>query len=75
MASTRTYLMRRAQALASELGLDDDERRELAMMLPGQMSASGPVSWKHLDVGDLATMVHWLNGATKVYELVRMRVE
>lgn len=65
--------MRRAQALAGELGLSDEERRELAMMLPGQMGASGPVSWRQLTESDLATMVHWLNGAMKVYELLALR--
>ncbi len=70
----RTYLMRYARALAGELGLSDDERRELAMRLPGQSGAQGPVSWSKLSVEDLAIMVHWLNGSLLVYELLRMRV-
>ena len=65
--------MRYAFALAKELGLSDEERRELAMMLPSQMDAHEPVSWATLDVTELATMVHWLNGATRVYSLLRQR--
>jgi len=65
--------MRYAFALCKELGLEDDERRELAMMLPSRMDAHEPVSWKLLDLGELAVMVHWLNGATKVYGLLRLR--
>lgn len=69
----RAYLMRRARALAAELGLTDEERQELAMMLPGQMHASEPVSWARLTDEDLSVMVHWLLGATRVYELLRLR--
>ena len=70
----RTYLMRYARALSDDLGLEDEERRELAMMLPTRSGATGPVSWKELSVEELAIMVHWLNGAMKVYELLRLRV-
>lgn len=59
----RTYLMRRCRALASELELSDAERWELAMMLPGQAAASGPVRWGRLSVADLAVLCHWLRGA------------
>ena len=65
--------MRYAFALCKELTLSDDERRELAMMLPSRMNATEPVSWKELDVGELAVLVHWLNGATKVVTLLRLR--
>jgi len=68
------YLMRYARALAADLGLTDEERRELAMMLPSRSDATGPVSWRDLSVEELAIMVHWLNGAMKVYELLRLRV-
>lgn len=70
----RVYLMRYARALAADLGLTDDERRELAMRLPGQSGAQGPVSWSQLSAQDLAIMVHWLNGSLLVYELLRQRV-
>lgn len=43
------------------------------MMMPDQMGASGPVSWARLTERDLATMVHWLNGALHVYKLLSMR--
>lgn len=66
--------MRYARALAGELGLSDEERRELAMRLPSQSGATGPVSWELLDAEDLAIMVHWLNGSLMVYELLRQRV-
>lgn len=72
--SRRVYLMRYARALAADLGLTDDERRELAMMLPTRSHATGPVSWGDLRVDELAIMVHWLNGSLKVYELLRLRV-
>lgn len=71
----RAYLMRYARALATELGLTDDERRELAMMLPSRMNQSEPLSWSRLDSKELATMVHWLNGALRVYSLLRLRPE
>lgn len=67
--------MRRARGLAGELGLTDAERQELAMMLPGQMNAHEPVSWAHLTERDLATMVHWLTGALRVYEVLSLRVD
>ena len=54
--------------------MTDEERRELAMMLPSRSGATGPVSWRELSVEELAIMVHWLNGALKVYELLRLRV-
>lgn len=69
----RSYLMRYARALAGDLGLTDEERRELAMRLPSQSHAQGPVSWGKLTVEELAIMVHWLNGALTVYELLRLR--
>lgn len=68
------YLMRYARALSDDLGLSDEERRELAMMLPTRSGAQGPVSWRELTVEELAIMVHWLNGAMKVYELLSLRV-
>lgn len=58
----RAYLMRRCRALAGELQLSDAERWELAMMLPGQVAASGPVRWGRLDTKDLAVLCHWLRG-------------
>lgn len=73
MDRDRGYYMRYAQALAGELRLTDEERRELAMMLPTQMGASEPVSWATLDASELAHLVTWLNGARLVRDLIRMR--
>ena len=73
VGDSRRYLTRYAFALANELGLTDEERRELAMMLPTRMNAHEPVSWAVLDVKELATMVHWLNGATRVYTVLSQR--
>ena len=70
---TLSYLRRYAFALSNELGLTDEERRELAMMLPTRMDATEPVSWSTLSVKEYATLVHWLNGAAKVYSLLRQR--
>lgn len=65
--------MRYAAALAADLRLTDDERRELAMMLPSRMGASGPVSWALLDKSELAHLVMWLAGAQLVRDLLRLR--
>lgn len=69
----RRRLMARAHLLAKELTLTDYERGELAMMLPGQAGASGPVSWGHLSDQDLARLVKWLHGTTLVVALLRQR--
>lgn len=65
--------MARALFFARDVGLSDEERRELAMMLPGQSSASGPVSWAHLSETDLAVMCAWLRGARLFVDLVAQR--
>lgn len=69
----RTRLMRHAHALAREMDLSDDERRELAMMLPGQEGAQAAVSWATLDEVELAVMVQWLRGAQLVRDVKRLR--
>lgn len=69
----RNKLMRHAFALAHELALSDDERRELAMMLPSRRDAQGAVSWSLLDVDELAHLVLWLDGARLVHALYRLR--
>ena len=71
--STRSRIMARALFLARECGLSDVERRELAMMLPGQRDASDSVSWALLDADDLLVMVHWLTGYRNVRDLKRLR--
>lgn len=71
----RTKKMRQARALSAQLGLDDFERRELAMMLPSQANASEPVSWAKLDEGELQMLCWQMEGALRVYELLRQRVQ
>lgn len=69
----RRRLMARAILLAQQLTLTDDERRELAMMLPTRSGATGPVSWGSLSPGELARIVKWLEGAGFVLELLGLR--
>jgi hypothetical protein len=71
--SRRQLLMARARWAATQCGLDDEERRELAMMLPTQSGASGPVSWALLSDQELALMIAWLRGAMLVEDLRRLR--
>ena len=71
--SARERLRRHAFALARELNLTDEERREVAMRLPSRSGAQGPVSWALLDVDELAHLVAWLQGAEIVHALYRQR--
>lgn len=71
--AARARLMRQAFALARELALSDDERRELAMMLPSRREAQAPVSWSALHVDELAHLVIQLEGARLVLALYRQR--
>lgn len=71
--AAKLRLQRHAFALARELSLTDDERRELAMMLPSRKGASGPVSWADLEVDEFAHLVIELEGARLVLALYRMR--
>lgn len=65
--------MARARWLAEQIGLTDEERREVAMMLPTRMDASGPVSWGLLSDAELATLCSWLKGAILVLHLRDLR--
>jgi len=68
------HLQRKAFAIATDLGLTADERRELAHMLPGtEQNTSGRRSWVTLDQDDLAHLVTWLDGARLVRDLLSMR--
>jgi hypothetical protein len=67
--------MRRCRALATQLGLSDAERWELAMMVPGQAAASGPVRWSHLSTEDLAVLCQYLRGAELFVGLVVQRAD
>jgi hypothetical protein len=71
--SAKERLRRHAFALVRELNLSDEERQELAMMLPGRKGSQGPVSWALLDVDELAHLVNWLEGARLVLALYRQR--
>ena len=69
----RAFQNRRAFALATEVGLTDDERRELAFMLPSQSAASGPVSWASVSDADLRLLGDWLHGAVLCARLAALR--
>lgn len=71
--SARQTLMARARWLAAENGLSDEERRELAMMLPTRRGASGPVSWGLLSDDEIALLCAYLRGAMLVQDLRRLR--
>jgi hypothetical protein len=69
----RRRLLRRAFALVDTIGLTDDERRELAMMV-GTHGASGPVSWAALSIADLEQLIERLVGYEQVSVLLAMRI-
>lgn len=69
----RAHQNRRAFAVANELGLGDMERRELAMMLPTQTGASGPVSWAALSIAELGLLADWMTGVIRLRELANLR--
>lgn len=69
----RAHQNRRAFAVANELKLGDMERRELAMMLPTQTGASGPVSWRVLRAQELGLLADWMTGAIRLAELANLR--
>lgn len=71
--TSRARLRRHAFALAGDLALSDEERRELAMMLPTRRGSSGPVSWATLTDEEFAVLVHMLDGARLVQAIYRMR--
>lgn len=71
--SAKSRLRRHAFALARELTLTDEERRELAMMLPSRSGAHEPVSWSSLEAEEFAHLVAWLDGAHRVLALYRLR--
>lgn len=69
----RAHQNRRAFVVANELGLGNMERRELAMMLPTQTGASGPVSWAALSVAELGLLADWMTGVIRLRELANLR--
>lgn len=71
--TARARLQRHAFALARELALSDEERRELAMMLPSRKGASEPVSWALLEADEYAHLVNWMDGARLILALYRLR--
>lgn len=73
VVAARTRLARHAFAIARDLGLSDDERREWAMMLPSRRGASGPVSWADLTTDEFAHLVIQLDGARLHRDLIRLR--
>lgn len=65
--------MARARFFAERLGLTDDERHELAMMLPGRHGE--PVSWGRLSDDEVAVLCAWLRGASLVVDLYLLRAD
>jgi len=72
-AADRALQNRRAHAVAGELGIGDTERRELAMMLPTQTGAAGPVSWAVLSGAELRLLADWMTGVIRLKELANLR--
>ena len=66
---------RRCFALINELGIGENERRELAMMLPSQAGASHPPSFTTLTAADLKLLADWMTGGKMLLELAALRVE
>lgn len=65
--------MGRARFLAEQIGLTDDERHELAMMLPDRWRESEPLSWGKLTDSEVALLCSWLKGAVLVITLRDLR--
>ena len=74
-AIDRNNANRRVFALLNNLGIGDNERRELAMMLPTQTGASQPPSFATLTAAELQLLGDWLTGLEKGLELAELRVE
>jgi hypothetical protein len=69
----RAYENRRVFALLAELGIGDNERRELAMMLPTQTGATQPPSFAALTDCELQQLGDWLTGGIRLMELAALR--
>ena len=73
-AIDRSKENRRTFALLTELGIGENERRELAMMLPSQSGAAHPPSFTTLTGADLKLLADWLTGGKMLLELAALRV-
>lgn len=71
-AQAKAFLRRKCFALARELALSDEERRELSMMLPTR-PGHDPVSWSLLTAEEYLLLSNWLDGARLVLALYRLR--
>jgi hypothetical protein len=69
----RAHQNRRVFALLNELGIGDNERRELAMMLPTQTGATQPPSFAGLTGCELRQLCDWLTGGIRLMELAALR--
>jgi len=65
--------MGRARWLAEQIGLTDEERWEIAMMLPDRWRDQVPTSWGKLTDAELALLCAWLKGAVLVISLRDLR--
>lgn len=61
-----------AMELKDELGLTDEERHELALMIPG-VDKDGNGSWKNLTNEQMHTLLNYLEGALYVAHLRMQR--
>lgn len=62
----------KAFAVATEIGLDDDERHELALMIPG-VDKDGSGSWKDLNPRELHDLITKMEGYLEVKFLLDNR--
>lgn len=61
MNDVRSNRYRKAMVLKEELGLSNDERHELALMLP-RVDKDGNGSWKDLDDDQLHDLITMMEG-------------
>lgn len=66
-------LRRKCFALAKGLGLDDDQRHELSVLIPGIDPDRGPFGWRHFSFDQLARLCDYLCGAVYVEKIQRDR--
>jgi hypothetical protein len=68
----QTYLAKKAYTIAKQIGLTDEDRRDLALMVPGVDPDTGG-SWKALSDYEFARIVDMLEGYLLVAHLLHTR--
>lgn len=66
----RQKMFRLAMALKDEIGLTDEERHELALMIPGVQDGS----WKNLDTREMHILLNYLEGFQHILYLLAQRL-